>query len=341
MDKLDVVSTFSGVGFQERGLELTGLYDINVVATSEIDTWATIAYAAVHNDLTNDMIDNYKDFPSRQEMIDYLLSINIGYDPLKDKPYDWQKKIKSKDNLIEKAWLACKLNKNVGDISKVESLPKCDLLTWSSPCTDISVAGKIRGFAEDSKTRSSMLWHIIRLLHNYKERDELPKFLLFENVQNIVSKRFIDGFNEVIGCLDDIGYNSYWDVLNSKYCGVPQNRPRVYMLSIRKDIDNGKFEFPLPFDNGIRLKDILDSKVDEKYYINTVKSQQLIDDLILNGKLTDDDVNELRILGNITPVDNDKIHQRNWVFDENGICNTQTATQYKDPTRVLQRNKNG
>ena len=340
MEKLRVVSTFSGAGMQERGIELTGLYDLNVVGTCEIDIWATLAYAAIHNGLTNQMVEEYPYYPSKQEMIDKLVELNIGYDPMKDKKYDWQKKINSKDKLVEKTWMACVLNKNFGDISKVDALPTCDLLTWSSPCTDISVAGKIRGFDQDSKTRSSMLWHIIRLLRNYKERNNLPKFLLFENVKNIVSKRFIDNFNEVIGCLEDIGYNSYWQVMNAKEVGVPQNRPRVFMISIRKDIDNGKFEFPIPFDSGVRLKDVLEPHVDDKYYITTVKAQQLIDDLILNGTLTDENINELKCLGNLTPVDNEKIHQRNWVYDENGVVCTTTATMYKDPPRVLQRNEN-
>ena len=285
MEKLRVVSTFSGLGMQERGIELCGLYDMEVVATSDIDTNAIIGYAAIHNGLTNEMIENYEDYPSREEMVQWLEDHNIGYDPMKDKKYDWRKKINGKKKDIEKAWLACQLSHNYGDISKVEHLPECDLLTWSSPCTDISVAGKIRGFAEDSGTRSSMLWQIIRLLRDYKERNELPKFLLFENVKNIVSKKFIDKFNDVIGCLDDIGYNSYWEILNGKECGVPQNRQRVFMISICKDIDNGKFTFPVPFDNGLRLKDILMEDVDEKYYITNDRAKKLIEDLVVEEKI--------------------------------------------------------
>ena len=340
-NKIRLVECFSGQGMQRRGIEASGLYDVENVATCEIDTWATIAYAATHEGLTLDLVDNYSDYPSKQEMIKYLTALNIGYDPLKDKQYDWQKKINSKDKLIEKTWLACKLSKNVGDISKVKQLPECDLLTYSFPCQSISIAGRLAGFEEDSGTRSSLVHEVMRLLVGYKKRNALPKYLLMENVRNLVSKRFLDDFNNIISLLDDIGYNTYWRVIDAKYCGVPQHRDRVFALSVRKDIDNGRFEFPLPFDNGVRLKHILDPHVDEKYYINTVKSQQMIDDLILNGKLTDDDVNDLKCLGNLSPVDNDKIHQRNWVYDEKGIINTQTATQYKDPSRVLQRNNYG
>lgn len=282
---IKVAAMFSGIGFQERGLELTNLFNLDVVATSEIDTNAIIGYAAIHNGLTYEMINNYSEYPSRKEMAEWLTSHGIGYDPMKNKQYDWYKKINGKTKDLERAWLACQLNKNVGDISKVESLPSCDLLTWSSPCTDISIAGSIRGFAEDSGTRSSMLWHVVRLLRDYKDRNDLPKYLLFENVKNIVSKNFIDNFNEVIGCLDDLGYNSYWEIINGKNCGVPQNRERVFMISIRKDIDTEKFEFPTPFDSGLRLKDILLPNVDSKYYITNERADNLIEELILNGKV--------------------------------------------------------
>ena len=141
---IKVAAMFSGIGFQERGLELTNLFNLDVVATSEIDTNAIIGYAAIHNGLTYEMINNYSEYPSRKEMAEWLTSHGIGYDPMKNKQYDWYKKINGKTKDLERAWLACQLNKNVGDISKVESLPSCDLLTWSSPCTDISIAGSIR-----------------------------------------------------------------------------------------------------------------------------------------------------------------------------------------------------
>ena len=96
----------------------------------------------------------------------------------------------------------------------------------------------------------------------------LPKYLMFENVKNLVSKKFIDDFNNLLEVLDELGFNSYWKVLNAKDCGIPQNRERVFVISIRKDIDNGAYDFPKPFDTGIRLKDVLDKKVDEKYYLS-------------------------------------------------------------------------
>lgn len=95
----------------------------------------------------------------------------------------------------------------------------------------------------------------------------LPKYLMLENVKNLVGKKFKQQFDEWITWLDELGYNTYWKVLNSKDYGVPQNRERVFAISIRKDIDDGIFEFPQPFDNGVRLKDVLENHVDEKYYL--------------------------------------------------------------------------
>lgn len=126
----------------------------------------------------------------------------------------------------------------------------------------------MRGLKPDSGTRSSLLWENIRLLKRAKDDGTLPKYLMFENVKNLVSKKFIDDFNNLLEVLDELGFNSYWKVFNAKDCGVPQNRERVFVISIRKDIDNGTYDFPKPFDTGIRLKDILDKEVDEKYYLS-------------------------------------------------------------------------
>lgn len=283
--KLTANILFSGIGCQEVGIENSGCFDLDVLATSDIDIEATVSYAAMHHGLTEEMIENYDEYPSRESMAQELTDINLGYDPMKNKTYDWFKVARGKSNAIERAWLAVKLNKNLGDISKIKTLPQADLWTISFPCTDISVSGKIKGFAPDSGTRSSLLWENMRLLKDSCDRGETPKFLLFENVKNLVSKRFIDDFNGLLDVLDELGFNSYWQVMNAKECGIPQSRERVFVICIRKDIDNNKFEFPHPFDNGIRLKDVLEDKVDEKYYINNEKSQELIDRLISEGTI--------------------------------------------------------
>lgn len=198
-------------------------------------------------------------------MAQYLTDKNIGYDFKKDKPYDWFK-VKKKYEL-EKYYLACILSKNVGDISRVEELPYADLLTFSFPCQSISIAGKQEGI-KSGETRSGLVYEIVRLVTKYKENNNLPKYLLLENVKNLVQKKFINDFNNLCQFFDDIGYNVYWEVINGRDCGIPQNRERVFGVFIRKDIDTKQFTFPIPFDNGVRLKDVLEDEVEEKYYIS-------------------------------------------------------------------------
>lgn len=243
-----------------------------------------------------------------------LKTINLGYEPEKNKPYDWDKLARRKSNDIEKYWLACKLSNNLGDIRKIEKLPYADLWTCSFPCTDISLVGKMKGLSPSDSTRSSLLWENIRLLKTAMGDGTLPKYIMFENVKNLVGKKFINDFNNLLSILDELGFNSYWEVLNAKNCGVPQNRERVFVISIRKDIDNGAFVFPKPFDTGIRLKDILDENVDEKYYLSEkiIKGFQKHNEnhknkgtgFIWKPKTGEDIANTLRANGSLCPTDN-------------------------------------
>lgn len=266
--KLTANILFSGIGCQERGFEDSGLFDIEILNTSDINKESVLSYAAIHCGMTNEMVETYIDYPSREEMAQYLTDINLGYEPEKNKKFDWFKLVKKKKNVLEKYWLACELTHNLGDISRIEELPYADFWTCSFPCTDISVSGKMKGLEPDSGTRSSLLWENIRLLSKAKESNKLPQYIMFENVKNLVSKIFIEDFNDLLDVLDELGFNSYWSVINGKDCGVPQSRERVFVISIRKDIDYGKYTFPKPFDDGIRLKDVLEDEVDEKYFIS-------------------------------------------------------------------------
>lgn len=283
--KLTANILFSGIGAQERGFRNSDLFDIEVINTSEIDKEAVVSYAAVHCGMTPEMVNNYSEYPSKEEMIDYLTEINLGYVPEKNKLYDWHRLAKRKDKMkgIEKYWLACKLTNNLGDISKIKHLSYADFWTISSPCTDISVSGKLQGIDKDSGTRSSLVWDSARLLQIAKEENKLPKYIMMENVKNLVSKRFKHQFDIICNTLNDIGFNVYWQVLNGKDCGIPQNRERVFVIGIRKDIDKCKFAFPKPFDNGLRGEDMLEDDVDCKYYIISDRSEKLIKELIDKG----------------------------------------------------------
>lgn len=681
--KLTANILFSGIGCQERGFENSRLFDLEVLNTSDINKDAVVSYAAVHCGLTKEMIENYSDYPSREEMAAYLKVINLGYEPEKNKPYDWDKLARRKSNDIEKYWLACKLSNNLGDISKIEKLPYADLWTCSFPCftadtfvltkeygyvpikdvttsmsvlthkntyeqvansgktgekliysinamcfdkvectenhrflvrtrhrinthikgkplnyryfdnpvwkkckelskndylgysinnnsiipiwedainskikiaklmnnedfwwiigryiadgfkqkqktgnkiviccgnkkvqlglieehlekcglnyctddhkscinyhicsnelykfvcafggkaygkfipsfvfdmpvnlckafiegywsgdgcytnniykattvskklvyglgqliaksyhrpfsiyftkrkptciiegrtvnqknsysitfnkknskqdkafyedgyiwfpiknicctneikpvyditvknchsftangaiahncTDISLAGKMKGLSPSDSTRSSLLWENIRLLKTAKDDGTLPKYIMFENVKNLVGKKFINDFNNLLSVLDELGFNSYWKVLNAKNCGVPQNRERVFVISIRKDVDNEAFVFPKPFDTGIRLKDILDENVDEKYYLS--------EDVQSRFKFTSQDFSK-NVIGTTKPISR-SIGQRDLVYSKESIMGTLVATDYKQPKQVFEQ----
>lgn len=157
-------------------------------------------------------------------------------------------------------------NMNLGDITKIDTstLPNdIDLVTYGFPCQDISNAGKMKGFEhEGERTRSGLFFEALRIIE-----DTRPKFAICENVKNLTSKRFEKEFKIVLKSLEFAGYVNYWRVLNAKDYGIPQNRERVFIISIRKDIDHG-FEFPEPFPLELRLKDMLEETVDEKFYLS-------------------------------------------------------------------------
>ena len=167
---------------------------------------------------------------------------------------------------------------NYGDISKIDRLDYTDLLIYSSPCVDFSLAGKQAGLidTDGKQTRSGLLLEVGRLLMKMSDEKILPKYLLMENVKNLVGKKFKPAFDIWLKALEAIGYNNYWKVLNAKDYGVPQNRERVFVVSIRKDVDTHGYTFPEPFKLERRLKDVLETNVDEKYYLK----QELVETFV-------------------------------------------------------------
>ena len=155
---------------------------------------------------------------------------------------------------------------NLGDIAKVNDLPAVDMWTYSFPCTDISISGQMKGFNKNSNTHSSLLWEVQRLLEVSKEKGTLPRFLLMENVKNIVSKRFMPLFQEWVDYLSSLGYKSFYKVLNAREYGVPQNRERCFMLSVLNY--DGDFIFPETQELKTKLKDLLEPVVEERFFLS-------------------------------------------------------------------------
>ena len=346
-----------------KGINNTHLFNANMIATADLDKEVVVSYAAIHCGLTTDMIENYADYPSKEMMVKELTDKRLGYDFKKDKPYDWEKLSRRKDKTkgIEKYWLADYLSHNLGDMMQIKSLPYSDLLTYSTPCTDLSIAGKQEGLkwtCQDCEceynpseldvdtrytcpncgshniksTRSGLLYEVERLLVTAKENNTLPKYLLMENVDALISKKYIDSFKDWIGRLDNLGYNSYYQTINAKNAGIPQNRNRIFCISIRKDIDTKLFTFPKPFDTGIRLKDLLETDKDvlEKYFLSDEVQQRL--------QITDSKF-EKNIIGTTKPEFR-TIGQRDLVYKEDAIMGALVATDYKQPKQIFADSNN-
>lgn len=156
---------------------------------------------------------------------------------------------------------------NLGDVTKVDTskLPEnINFITYGFPCQDISIAGKQKGLYDQNgeKTRSGLFFEALRIIEDTK-----PKVAIAENVKNLTGNRFKEQFEIVLDSLESAGYNIYWSVLNAKDYSVPQSRERVFIVSVRKDVDTGLFKFPEPVELKLRLKDILEAEVAEKYYM--------------------------------------------------------------------------
>ena len=265
---MNVFHAFSGVDSQLMA-EKRVFNNVNVLGTMEVDADAIISSALVHENGKFFKYYNEQWTDEQYKMATrWLQDRNIGFDFDKNK----SKLDRMKKDKLKQLYIASVCNKNYGDISLANKrhIPnEIDLFTYSFCCQDISVIGKQHGLTKDSKTRSSLLWECERFIEINK-----PKFLLLENVKNLVGKKFIKDFENWLDILDKLGYKSYYKVLNAKDYGIPQNRERVFCLSIRKDIDKG-YEFPEKVKLNKSLKDMLEENIESKYYFNNERADKL------------------------------------------------------------------
>lgn len=218
-----------------------------------------------------------------------------------------------------------------------------DLITHGSPCQDFSVAGKQAGGDLGSGTRSSLMYETIRIVGQIR-----PKYVLWENVKNILSNKHRHNFESYIETMNILGYNSYYEILNAKDYGIPQNRERVYTVSIRKDIDKKNFEFPKKEKLELKLKDMLEDEVDEKYFLSSKQIENFIKNKNgncnpsgkgINGKIYIGDISptittnkgegakiDVHRIGGIFDTQNSK-HQAGSIYDSNGISPVLTNMQ--------------
>lgn len=262
---LRVFEAFAGYGSQRMALRNIGI-EFEVVGISEIEGDVIQSYAAIHSDFLEkrEHIDNYVP-EDKEEMISYLEEINV---PLDYKTFENRAR-KFRLPKLKDMYLANKLINNHGDIQRIDptTLPDFDLFTYSFPCQDISVAGYQCGLNEDSGTRSSLLWECCKIIETKR-----PKYLMMENVKNLVGKNHKDNFLKFLDYLESLGYTNSWAILNARDYGIPQNRERVFCIS---ELDSKRnFVFPEPIDLKFKLDDILEKNVDEKFYL---KKGQVID----------------------------------------------------------------
>lgn len=248
------------------------------------------------------------------------------------------------------------------DICEWDKNIEVDLIMHGSPCQDFSVAGLQAGGDEGSGTRSSLMYETLRIAEKLK-----PKYVIWENVKNVLSEVHVHNFSRYLEKMELLGYRNYFQVLNAKDYGIPQNRERVFCVSIRRDIKK-MFAFPQKMKLEMLLKDVLED-ADEKYFLSNDKIQYLLSNDASFKECSEE--NDIKQIGNLFPsqsrenpqygrlFDPDGIspcclagmsipyvkinvvgktksgNQRGLILDSNGLCNCLIATDYKQPKQIL------
>lgn len=259
-----LISLFSGYDSQALAFKYLSI-NFEHYKTCE---WAVKSIQALKDLHFKDDITDYSKNLTQDEIIDYLTSkgISANYnEPMtreqikrlgEQKQRQIYNNIKASHNLVNIQQV------NASDLEIVDVDKYCYLMTYSFPCQDLSKAGLGKGMEKGSGTRSGMLWEVERILD---ECENLPQILLMENVPDVIGSKNIIHFAKWLEKLEKLGYHCYWQVLNAKDFGVPQNRERCFMVSLLGDY---LYEFPKKQKLEIRLKDILEKEVDEKYYLS-------------------------------------------------------------------------
>ena len=302
-----LISLFSGYDSQALALKYLSI-NFEHYKTCE---WAIKSIQALKDLHFKDDITDYSKNLTQDEIIDYLTSkgISANYnEPMtreqikrlgEQKQRQIYNNIKASHNLVNIQQV------NASDLEIVDVDKYCYLMTYSFPCQDLSKAGLGKGMEKGSGTRSGMLWEVERILD---ECENLPQILLMENVPDVIGSKNIIHFAKWLEKLEKLGYHCYWQVLNAKDFGVPQNRERCFMVSLLGDY---LYEFPKKQKLEIRLKDVLEKEVDEKYYLSSKAIEGSLKTNFASSKLE-----------NKIPKD--------------GICPTIMARDYKDPKCVIE-----
>jgi DNA (cytosine-5)-methyltransferase 1 len=267
-----LIELFAGVGAQAKALTRIGA-NFEHYKISEWEVNATASYRAIH--CGNDNADYSAEFTG-EELTEILFKIGISTDGKKPmgikeiarKNEKWKRTVYN--NFRATNNIGSILNISGSDLEIVDTDKYTYICCYSFPCQDLSLAGKQKGMAKGENTRSGLLWEVERLLN---ECTELPQILLMENVTQVHGSKNKEHFDEWITFLESKGYSNYWADLNSKNFGIPQNRNRTFMVSILGDYT---YEFPKEFPLELRLKDMLEESVDEKFYISGEQMKKIV-----------------------------------------------------------------
>jgi DNA (cytosine-5)-methyltransferase 1 len=280
-NKVRLIELFGGVGSQAMALRNIGA-DFEHYKLAEWEVNAVASYKAIH--MPDDKTD-YSQGIGKMELIDILCNMGISADGKKPltkkniaaKNEKWLRTTYS--NIIASHNLCSIMNIHGNDLGIVDTDKYTYIVSYSFPCQDLSRAGKMKGMAKGSGTRSGLLWEVERLLN---ETDHLPQVLLMENVPQVISDQNIADFRLWQDFLESKGYTNYVEIINAKDQGVAQNRERCFMVSL---LGKWNYKFPQPIPLTKTMADYLEDEVDEKYYINSEKAQKLIQQLMDSGQL--------------------------------------------------------
>ena len=365
-NKIRLIEFFGGIGSQAKALEI-----LNVsFQHHRLVEWAYNSYCSYNAIHQKDFTD-YSVGKTKEEMVARIRGTSTNYnEPLTDeqlnkKPIDWIKN--AYNNCIATNNLINIMSVHAKDLGITEQNKYTYVCCYSFPCQDLSMAGNRKGMSvsqADGGTRSGLLWEVERILDECKELNCLPQVLLMENVPQVLDSVNVKDWRKWVHKLETLGYSNFADVLNAKDYGIPQNRRRCFMISV---LGEWNYTMPIKLPLQYRLKDMLEKVVDEKYYL----SQKMIDYVSAsndkwtgnnNGAIVNKDIgctintapgqrrcDAANYIADDLPENTDlkkveKVgfiekgtgeHQSNQLFSENGLSPTLSASDYKEPIKVV------
>ena len=382
--ELYLISLFSGYDAQALGIKYLFEGTEYKMIHHKTCEWATKSIQALYDCHFGDDTTDYSKDLTDEQVYDYLAERNISYDynvPLTReeivKKFKGQKarniynQIKAEHNMVS-------VTKATGqDLEIDDNRIKTFLLTYSFPCQDLSLSGELKGMERGSGTRSGMLWEVERILDecydmNPNTLQHLPNILILENVPNLIGKQNVRWMGEWVSKLEKLGYQNFFNkssdnfgCMNGKDYGIPQNRNRMFMISILFKNEEFSYEFPKPFGRELCLQDLLEENVDEEYYLTRPFIEYCMDEskikfprkerFLQNVNRKEQDVaNCLTTNNGSRPTDtfilekpsfdevygrikNSKFAQKKNQIQEGEVCDTLLARDFKDPKCIIER----